>query len=154
MASEKSYTITLNNNRTEKEATDYVVASDSRFWVPPSSARKHILSLMGLPATFARAFDLVWVPDPIGVEGELQVEDVDRISLVELKTTRKYLPELPRGFFFGATENEFNLARELGSRYQFCFVCLHPQSPGMCRMDLIELESIIKTKRTQFQINL
>ena len=77
-----------------------------------------------------------------------------RSALVELKTTRKYLPESPKGFFFGATENEFKLAAELGDRYHFCFVCLHPDSLGYSLLGLSELEPMIRTKRTQYQINL
>jgi hypothetical protein len=154
MASERSYTITLANNRTEKAAIDFVVASDPHFWVPPAGSRKQILSLMGMPPAYSRAFDLVLVEDSAEVEGQLHLEDVGASTLVELKTTRKYLPDLPRGFFFGATENEFKLAEELGDRYRFCFVCLHPDSRGFELLCLSELEPLIRTKRTQFQINL
>ncbi len=152
--SERSHTITLTNNRTEKAAIDFLVASDSRFWVPTAGSRKQILALMGLPASFSRAFDLVFVADHSGSESEIAVQNVDAVTLVELKTTRKYLPESPRGFFFGATENEFKLAAELGDRYRFCFVSLHPDSLGYTLLRLSELEQLIKTKRTQYQINL
>lgn len=153
MASEHSYSITLSNNRTEKAAIDYVVASDSRFWVPSAGDRKHVLALMDLPPTFSRAFDLVLVEEDLGDASEVEVHNVDSVVLVELKTTRKFLPESPKGFFFGATENEFNLARALGDRYKFCFVCLHPDSLSYSLMSLEELEARIRTKRTQFQIN-
>jgi len=154
MASEQSYSITLSNNRTEKAAIDYLVSSDPRFWVPQASSRKYILALMDLPPKYSRAFDLVMVKEAVNVDGEFQVEDVDDVKLVELKTTRKYLPESPKGFFFGATENEFALARQLGDRFRFCFVCLHPDSLGYCLLSLEELEALIRTKRTQYQINL
>jgi hypothetical protein len=154
MTSEQSYTITLNNNRTEKAAIDYVVASDRRFWVPAPSSRKHILTKMNLNPSYARAFDLVLTEDGVGADSQLAVQDIDSVTLVELKTTRKYLPESPRGFFFGATQNEFDLAAALGDRYRFCFVCLHPDSIGYSLLTLAELEPLIRTKRTQYQVNL
>ena len=127
---------------------------DRRLWLPDARSRKVILQELGLPKSFSRAFDLVKVRAPIVVDSEFQVEDIDAISLVELKTTRKRLPAMPTGFFFGATQNEFDLARQLGKRYEFCFVCLHPESLGHKMLTLAELEPLIRTKRTQYQINL
>ncbi len=154
MASDHSYSITLSNNRTEKAAIDYVMAQDPRLWVPTPASRRLVLDELGLSRSFSRAFDLVRVQKPFDVGSGLSVEEIDSVSLIELKTTRKLLPELPRGFFFGATENEFDLARKLGDRYKFCFVCLHPESMGYQLLTLEELEPLIRTKRTQYQINL
>jgi len=154
MAHEHSYSITLSNNRTEKAAVDYVMETDPSFLNPSAGSRRRILEYLGLPATFSRAFDLIRVPGHINSEPEITVDDVGAITLVELKTTRKCLPEMPKGFFFGATENEFELARRLGDRFVFCFVCLHEESPGFCLLTLAELETLIRTKRTQYQINL
>lgn len=154
MASEQSYTITLNNNRTEKAAIDYLLATDSRLWVPSRDSRKHILAELGLASTFARAFDLVLVEGEVTAESELRVADISRIALVELKTTRKRLADLPQGFFFGATQNEFDLAEALGDRFHFCFVCLHPDTVAHRMLTLAELKPLIKTQRTQYQINL
>jgi hypothetical protein len=79
---------------------------------------------------------------------------LDEILFIELKTTKKYLPENPKGFFFGATENEFNFAKLLGSRFRFCFVCLNDKSLSYSMLTIDELEKIIRNKRIQFQINL
>lgn len=154
VASDKSYSITLSNNRTEKAAIDYLMEADVGFLNPSAGSRKRILEILELPKTFSRAFDLIRVPGRINSESEITVEDRDSITLVELKTTQKHLPECPKGFFFGATENEFNLAKLLGDRYLFCFVCLHPESAGFHLLSLAELEPLIRTKRTQYQINL
>jgi hypothetical protein len=154
VASEQSYSITLSNNRTEKAAIDYLLSVDSRFWVPDSGARKSILAAMDVSGTFWRAFDLVLVHDHVVGDSGLMAATVDSMTLIELKTTRKHLPQLPKGFFFGATQNEFDLAAKLGDRFRFCFVCLHPDSLGFCLLTLAELEPLIRTRRTQFQINL
>lgn len=67
---------------------------------------------------------------------------------------KKKLVNNPRGFFFGATENEFNLAKKFEAKFRFCFVSLHPESRSYKLLTLSELNSIIKTKRVQYQINL
>ena len=82
---------------------------------------------------------------------ETYLED---IILVELKTTKKYLPENPKGFFFGATENEFNFGKILGSRFRFCFVSLNEKGSSFAFLTLEELDERIKNKRIQYQINL
>jgi hypothetical protein len=73
---------------------------------------------------------------------------------VELKTTKKKLPNLPKGFFFGATQSEFEIAEKLGDKYKFCFVSLHEETKGYVLITLEKLNKIIRTKRIQFQINL
>jgi hypothetical protein len=152
--SEHSYLITLSNNRTEKAAIDYLLELDSRYRTVDAVSRRALMESLGIDRSFARAFDLVRLPENRLDSSEMAMADVEELVLVELKTTKKRLPDLPRGFFFGATENEFELARQLGDRFRFCFVCLHPDTPGSCLLTLAELEALIRTKRIQFQINL
>lgn len=152
MATLHSYGATLKNNKTENEAALFVCGRDTRLKIPTREERKHILQELGLPLTFARAFDLVLVPDA-EVSNILSVPVRD-MTLVELKTTRKKLPNMPDGFFFGATANEFDLATRMGSKYMFCFVSLHPESMSHAFLTAQELESKIKNKRLQYQINL
>jgi hypothetical protein len=154
MASHKSYSITLSNNRTEKAAIDYVMGADPTLLNPSRESRKHILELLDLPSSFARAFDLIQVPGHVNSETEITKSEKSTITLVELKTTQKRLPESPKGFFFGATQNELDLAERMGDQFRFCFVCLHPDSLGYQLLTLNELNKLIRTKRTQFQINL
>jgi len=154
MASHKSYSITLSNNRTEKAAIDYVMTADRTLLNPSRESRKHILDILELPSSFARAFDLIQVPGHVNSESEITTAEKHEITLIELKTTQKYLPNSPKGFFFGATQNEFDLAERMGNQFRFCFVCLHPNSLGYHLLTLSDLNNLIRTKRTQFQINL
>ncbi len=151
-----SFTITLSNNRTEKDGIEYLIANETGFFYVGSDTRKRILEMLDLPRTFARAFDMIYIPR---YAGKIATEEVfkthlDEIFLVELKTTRKYLPENPKGFFFGATQNEFDFGERLGDKYRFCFVCLHPDSMSYAMLSVPELEAIMRTKRVQYQINL
>ena len=151
MASSHSYGATLVNNQTEQDALSYVLASDAHYHRPTKEERAMVMQLFGLNKSFARAFDLImWRTEPKPFAEATR----DDMVLVELKTSKKFLPGNPAGFFFGATENEFALARTLGESYCFCFVSLHEGSRSISTMTLAELEALIKTKRTQYQINL
>jgi hypothetical protein len=88
------------------------------------------------------------------LEEIIEFNNPEEITLVELKTTKKKHNNLPNGFFFGATESEFSIAKQLGDAYMFCFVSLHEESKGFVMLTLDQLNKIIKTKRIQYQINL
>ena len=112
------------------------------------------MEMLELPKTFSRAFDLIQIPGHINTEEEITLDETKNIRLIELKTTEKYLPNAPKGFFFGATKNEFDLAERMGDRYAFCFVCLNEKSKSFHLLTSAELDKHIVTKRVQFQINL
>ena len=153
MASPQSYTLTRSNNTTEKEALSYLILQDSDFILPDKDSRKKLMDMFNISKNFSRAFDLVYIKNS-GDNNSITVNDKDNIIFVELKTTKKYLPNNPRGFFFGATKNEFDLAKKLDVKYKFCFVSLHKDSLSYALLTTSELESLIKTKRIQYQINL
>ena len=156
MAKAHSFIITISNNKTEREGIDYLTANATGFFYVDSATRKLILEMLDLPRSFARAFDMLYIPR---YEGLVLTESVieahlDEIILVELKTTKAFLPENPKGFFFGATENEFKFGQLLGDKFRFCFVCLNPLSPSYAMFTVEELETRIRTRRIQYQINL
>ena len=105
---------------------------------------------------FLQSFDLIYVPEKVGtiVDVDFIQTYLEDIFFVELKTTKKYLPDNPKGFFFGATENEFNFGKLLGNRFRFCFVSLHEKGSSFVMLSLPELEKIIRNRRIQYQINL
>ena len=155
MAKDHSFLITVSNNKTEVGGFDYLLNFPG-FYRADSAAKKQILTLLDLPLSFRKAFDLVYIPDlaELAITPEIVEAHIDKIILVELKTTKKYLPESPKGFFFGATENEFNFGKLLGDKFRFCFVCLNERSPSHTMLTVTELESLLRTRRIQFQINL
>lgn len=154
MVDNHSYNITTNDNQTKKEGLNFILESDPNNFVPDSDGRKHTLDLLGVDQQFSRVFNLIQVEQYKQQENILEFQDLSRITLIELKISKKTLPALPRGFFFGATQNEFELAELLGERYKFAFTSLHPDTKGFQLLTLSELESLIKTKRIQYQINL
>lgn len=154
MANKHSYTITLNNNKSEKEAINFLVESNIEFLNPDKESRKFIMEKMNIPSQFSRAFDLIMIRGRNNKSRNIELSDFKELTLIELKTTKKKLPNLPKGFFFGATESEFQLARLMKDKYKFCFISIHKDSLSYSLLTLDELEKIIKTKRIQYQINL
>jgi hypothetical protein len=156
MARARSFLITVSNNKTEKEGIDYLGANAAGFFYVDRVTRLHILNLLDQPPSFSRAFDMIYIPrfDGQAVTENVIETNINEVILIELKTTKKYLPENPKGFFFGATENEFRFAKSVGAKFRFCFVCLHPHSLSYAMLSMDELLAAIKTKHIQYQINL
>jgi hypothetical protein len=62
MANNHSYTITLDNNKSEKEALIFLIESDVNFLNPDKESRKIIMEMLDIDKKFARAFDLIESP--------------------------------------------------------------------------------------------
>jgi hypothetical protein len=154
MAQAHSFKITLSNNRTELEGLDVVLNSSPDIFHPDVFGRRKLLEILGLKKEFWKTFDLVRVSGANRNDKILEIPEPKFVTLIELKTTKKCLPDNPYGFFFGATENEFNLAEALGKQFNFAFVCLHPESPSVKFLTLADLQLLVQTKRIQFQINI
>jgi len=156
MSRKHSFILTLSNNVTEKEGVNYLIENHSGFFKIDLVTKKKLLDLLGIEHRFLQAFDLIYIPYMVGIEFDSESIEtyLEDIIFVELKTTKKYLPENPKGFFFGATENEFKFGEILGCKFRFCFVCLNEKSISFSLQTIQELEQRIKNKRIQFQINL
>lgn len=153
MASAHSYKITLSNNKTKREALDYLLMADESFLLPDLVGRKIIMEKLGLDKQYLRTFDLIKITGHTNKEIEIEAFNKEDVTLIEIKSTQKMLKNNPYGFFFGATANEFELAQKLGHAYRFCFVCLHPQAKSHVLLDLDEVNGMINNKRIQYQIS-
>jgi len=153
---DQSFTITRRNNATEKEGIQYLESLNQGFYFVDKDERKRILELLGQPKNFSRSFDMVQIPRLAGAELVLDAIEthIGELTLIELKCTRAFLPHNPKGFFFGATQNEFDFGERLGDKFRFCFVSLNPESLSHATLTVPELEAIIRTRRIQYQINL
>lgn len=156
MSRKHSFILTLSNNVTEKEGVNYLIENHTGFFRIDLVTKKELLTLLKIDHRFLQAFDLIYVPEMAGkvVNSSFVQTYLEDIILVELKTTKKYLPENPKGFFFGATENEFKFGEILGDRFRFCFVSLNEKGSSFALQTIKELEQRIRNKRIQFQINL
>ncbi len=157
---DQSFTITRKNNDTEKEGIRYMESLNEGYFFVDKDARKRILELLEQPKNFGRSFDMIHIPRLTGTELSMEgIEThIEEVTLIELKCTKAFLPENPKSFFFGATQNEFDFGERLGNKYQFCFVSLHPDSRSHAKLSVLELEARLeelkRVKRIQYQINL
>ena len=156
MSRKQSFVLALSNNVTEKEGVNYLIEKHTGFFKIDLLMKKKLLDLLKIEHRFLQAFDLIYIPEMVGeaFEADFLETYLEDIILVELKTTKKYLPENPKGFFFGATENEFNFGKILGNRFRFCFVSLNEKGSSYSLLTIEELDTKIKIKRTQYQITL
>jgi len=156
MSRKHSFILTLSNNITEKEGVNYLIENHTGFFKIDLSTKKKILDLLQIEHRFLQSFDMIYIPNLVGKEinGDEIETYLEDMILVELKTTKKYLPNNPKGFFFGATENEFNFGEILGDKFRFCFVSLHEKGSSFALLTIEELDLIIRNKRIQYQINL
>lgn len=153
---DQSFTITRKNNATEKEGIQYMESLGQGFFFVNKDERQRILELLGQPKNFSRSFDMILIPRLAATNLSLETiaTHIDEVTLIELKCTRAFLPNNPKGFFFGATQNEFDFGERLGNKFRFCFVCLNPDSLSHALLSVPMLEEIIRTRRIQYQINL
>ena len=156
MSRKHSFTLTLSNNVTEKEGVIYLLNNYTGFFKIDLEIKKELLDLLNIEHRYLQSFDLIYLPDYKGkqVDSPFLKTYLEDIIFVELKTTKKYLPQNPKGFFFGATENEFNFGKLLGDRFLFCFVTLNEKAPSFVLLTIDELDKKIRNKRIQYQINL
>ena len=105
MSRKHSFVLTLSNNVTEKEGVNYLIENHTGFFKIDLATKRELLDLLNMSHKFLQAFDLIYVSEMVGKVADTNFIHtyLEDIILVELKTTKKYLPENPKGFFFGAT---------------------------------------------------
>ena len=109
-------------------------------------------SWLNISDHFRSAFDALLLK----VEGFKQIQSPSDFTMVEIKVTRKFLPNLandPRGFFFGITENEEMLLKVFGQNASLCLVSVNPESEGYFLADWDTFQGLSMNKRIQYQIN-
>ena len=151
------------NRIVEKAGLQDVLLKDLRFQAPTTETKKAILKGLGLGDTKLygpQSFDAIMLPQPTEpIDGSSLPRILDQIILVEMKTTKKPINDGSlAGFFFGATQREYDLAAKLGDRFRFAFVVLNSANiygkPFAVLLTLQELEHRTRTKRIQYQVNL
>ena len=151
------------NRVVEKAGLQDVLLRDPRFQAPTTATKKAILQALGLGDTKLygpQSFDAIMTPQATEPIDETTLpRHLAQIVLVEMKTTKKPIKDAGlAGFFFGATQREYDLAAKLGERFRFAFVVLNSANtygkPFAVLLTLAELEHRTRAKRIQYQVNL
>ena len=154
------FTKSQTNKGTEKEGLGLLLA-DRRFQRIDVPTKRRILELIGKTGTFGiQTFDAVMTPEPMSPVGLDNLDErFSLLMLIEMKMTRKPIRnDALEGFFFGATEREYEMARTLGERYLFAFVVLSTTNdygrPFAVLLTLEEVKRRTLSARIQYQVNL
>ena len=157
------FTKSGDNRIVEKAGLQDVLLQDQRFQARTTGTKKAILKGLGLDDTKhygPQSFDAIMLPQVTERIDETTLpRHLDQIILVEMKTTKKPIKDAGlAGFFFGATQREYDLAAKLGDKFRFAFVVLNSANaygkPFAVLLTLPELEHRTRAKRTQYQVNL
>jgi hypothetical protein len=124
------------------------------------STKKRILELLMVSGAFKpQTFDAVMTTSPSPPLTTDNIEDyLETLTLVEMKTTRAPIKNAAlNSFFFGATDNEFQMAKALKNKYVFAFVVINDANeygrPFFVLLTLEQLQARTRTSRIQYQIN-
>jgi hypothetical protein len=139
------------NRSKELQGLELLQAKLPGFYKPTLAEKKRVLQILGISKRFIATFDAIRLNN---VDSFAQVENAKDFDLLEIKNSEAYLPDLPHGFFFGLTENEEMLLKVFEDKYFLCFVCLNEKSPGVELIGWTKLNTLIRLKRVQYQINL
>lgn len=151
------------NRVVEKAGLQDVLLKDPRFQAPSTETKKALLKALGLGDTKLygpQSFDAIMLPQPSELIDETTLPRyLEQIVLIEMKTTKKPIKDAGlAGFFFGATQREYDLAAKLGDKFRFAFVVLNSANtygkPFAVLLTLPELEHRTRAKRIQYQVNL
>ncbi len=151
------------NRVVEKTGLQDVLLKDRRFQAPSTETKKAILKALGLGDTKLygpQSFDAIMLPQATEpIDESTLPRHLEQIVLVEMKTTKKPIKDAGlAGFFFGATQREYDLAAKLGDKFRFAFVVLNSANtygkPFAVLLTLPELEHRTRAKRIQYQVNL
>lgn len=138
------------NLESESNGLSHLLNSDLRLIRPTLEQKRLLLEILEYPRKYTRSFDLV----RLNVDSFSEVKSKADFVLIEVKVTRAKLINFPKGFFFGMTQNEENLLQELDGYFLLCLISIHPESLGWRYFTFSDLQTHIKTKRIQYQINL
>ena len=138
------------NSDTEDAGLLYLKAKEKGIHIPSKEERQQILAFFGISKKFGQTFDAV----RLRVKKFKDVKVATDMELIEVKVTQKHLKNFPAGFFFGMTENEEMLLKVFEPNFKLCLVSLFPGAEAHRMFTYKELETSVRNKRIQYQINL
>lgn len=137
-----------------------VLLQDKRMQAVDLPTKKRILELFMVSGAFKpQSFDAVMTSNPAPPLNLSNIEEhFPQLTLVEMKTTRAPIKNVAlNNFFFGATDNEFQMAKALKDRYVFAFVVINDANdygrPFFVLLTLEQLHARTRTSRVQYQMN-
>lgn len=115
----------LSGSATAKRALSILVSKDARFVVPTAAQRKNLVVAFAKNdmIIYGKAFDCVRLAGHVNLNVVEEIEaHLPRITIIEIKSTRKRLSVDFGGHFFSLSGAEMLVAQSLKNRFKFAFV--------------------------------
>ncbi len=125
---------------TAKRAAEVLIAKNAGFFVPSAKQKKNLVVAFAKRdmVVYGKAFDIVRLSDLIDLDSLDAVEEnLDKIQIFEIKSTRKDLPADFSGYFFALTAAEVLVAQSLKKYFKFIFVNVN--TGAFLEMDMREI---------------
>ncbi len=115
----------ISGQSTARKAAGILVAKNAGFWVPSARQRQNLAVAFAKrgKVVYGKAFDIVRTSGDVNLDDLDQVEQhLDKITIFEIKSTRKKLKPDFSGYFFALTAAEVLVAQSLKKNFKFVFV--------------------------------
>ncbi|MBI3462436.1 MAG: hypothetical protein HY000_05160 [Planctomycetes bacterium] len=126
--------------KTASKAAAILVAKKIGFIIPTAKQKQNLLVAFAKQGkvVYGKAFDIVKLSDAVDLSDLAEVErNLDKVTIFEIKSTKKPLrPDFSK-FFFALTGAEVLVAQSL--KKQFKFVMVNTASGDHLEMDLAEI---------------
>ncbi len=113
------------SQKTARKAAAILVEKSLGFLVPTARQKQNLLVAFAKKGkvVYGRAFDIVRLSDPVSLDDLADVEkNLHRLTVFEIKSTKKELPADFSRYFFGLTTAELLVAQSLKKQFKFVFV--------------------------------
>jgi len=110
---------------TAKTAAAILVAKDIGFHLPSAKQKQNLLVAFAKKGkvVYGRAFDIVRISGAVDLNDPADLEsNLEKVTIFEIKSTRKKLRADFAGYFFALTAAELLVAQSLKTRFKFVLV--------------------------------
>ncbi len=115
----------ISGQSTARKAAAILVAKNAGFWVPTARQKQNLavaFAKRGM-VVYGKAFDIVRTSGVVDLDDLAEVEqNLGKITVFEIKSTRKQLKPDFSKYFFGLTAAEVLVAQSLKKNFKFVFV--------------------------------
>jgi hypothetical protein len=117
--------VEVSRNQTARAAAQILLRANCGYVLPTASQKRLLLVEFARRnlVVYGRAFDIVKLLGPVDLDDAVDVSrKIEKITLCEIKSSRRKLPEDFRGYFFALTAAELLVAQGLKTRFKFVLV--------------------------------
>jgi hypothetical protein len=111
--------------KTAKKAATILAAKNIGFVIPSARQKQNLVVAFAKKGkvVYGKAFDTVRISGSVNLDDLADVEsNLQRITIFEIKSTRKKLPDDFSNYFFALTAAELLVAQSLKNQFRFVFV--------------------------------